>query len=199
MPYTTYGLLKGIRSHEIDSPSVATSLTTGRPNACNQCHLDETLEWSADHLQAWFDEPKPELDADQRSVAASLLWLLSGDAAQRALIAWSFGWEPARQASGTDWMAPYLAQLLEDPYPAVRFVAERSLRGIEGYEGIAYDFMGSDANRNSAHAEVLEIWSRDSSPEPRGPTMIDSDGRVYPELFVRLLSARNDRPVIVAE
>jgi hypothetical protein len=199
MPYTTYGLLKGIRSHEIDSPSVATSLTTGRPNACNQCHLDQTLEWSADHLQAWFDEPKPELDADQRSVAASLLWLLSGDAAQRALMAWSFGWEPARGASGTDWMAPYLAQLLEDPYPAVRFVAERSLRGIEGFEAVDYDFMGTDANMSAAHAEVLELWSRHTPPEPRGPTMIRSDGRVHPELFVRLLSARNDRPVIVAE
>jgi hypothetical protein len=199
MPYTTYGLLKGIRSHEIDSPSVATSLATGRPNACNQCHLDQTLEWSADHLQAWFDEPKPELDADQRSVAASLLWLLSGDAAQRALMAWSFGWEPARQASGTDWMSPYLGQLLEDPYPAVRFVAERSLRRIEGFEDIAYDFMEPDAERSAAHAEVLEIWSRLSSPEPRGPILIRADGRVHPELFARLLSARNDRPVVVAE
>jgi hypothetical protein len=47
MPYTTYGLLKTIRSHQISSPSVAASLQTGRPNACNLCHLDRTLAWTA--------------------------------------------------------------------------------------------------------------------------------------------------------
>src|SRR5262249_37039935 len=40
MPHTTYGLLKTIRSHQISSPSVQASLDTGRPNACNLCHLD---------------------------------------------------------------------------------------------------------------------------------------------------------------
>ena len=30
-----------------------------------------------------------------------LLWLLRGDAGQRALVAWSMGWQPAQQASGT--------------------------------------------------------------------------------------------------
>ena len=41
MPHTTYGLLKAIRSHTIDSPNVAVDLETGRPNACNLCHLDK--------------------------------------------------------------------------------------------------------------------------------------------------------------
>ena len=48
MPYTTYGLLKTLRSHQISSPSVATSVSTGRPNACNLCHLDKTLKWTAE-------------------------------------------------------------------------------------------------------------------------------------------------------
>ena len=41
MSHTAYGLLKAIRSHHISSPSVASSVQTGRPNACNQCHLDK--------------------------------------------------------------------------------------------------------------------------------------------------------------
>ena len=33
----------------------------------------------------------PELTDDEESIAASLLWLLKGDAGQRVLIAWAFG------------------------------------------------------------------------------------------------------------
>ena len=50
MPYTTYGLLKTIRSHTIGSPSVAETLNAGRPNACNLCHVDKTLRWTSDAL-----------------------------------------------------------------------------------------------------------------------------------------------------
>ena len=84
-------LLKAVRSHTIETPSVATSVRTGRPNACNQCHLNKTLEWTAGHLNDWFGQARPRLDADQRTIAASVLWALKGDAAQRALMAWSFG------------------------------------------------------------------------------------------------------------
>src|SRR5262249_3186741 len=64
MPYTSYGLLRGIRSHQIDRPSVATALKTGRPNACNLCHLDQTLKWTAQHLSEWYGHARPELAED---------------------------------------------------------------------------------------------------------------------------------------
>src|SRR5437899_7030654 len=83
MPYTTYGLLKTIRSHQISSPSVKATLDTGRPGACNLCHLDKTLAWTAEHLEQWYGTPKPQLGDEEQSVAASLLWLLKGDAGQR--------------------------------------------------------------------------------------------------------------------
>ena len=60
---------------------------------------------------------------DDRTVAASLVSLLKGDAGQRAIVAQAFGWPPAQRASGTNWMAPYLALLLNDPYDAVRYIA----------------------------------------------------------------------------
>src|SRR4029077_18990255 len=121
MPYTTYGLLKTIRSHQISSPSVKATLDTGRPNACNLCHLDKTLAWTAEYLERWYATPKPQLGDEEQSVAASLLWLLKGDAGQRAIVAQSLGWAPAQQASGTGWIAPYLALFLDDPYDAVRY------------------------------------------------------------------------------
>ena len=201
MPYTTYGLLKAIRSHQINSPTVSDSLRTGRPNACNQCHLDRTLDWAATHLEEWYQIPKPSLSADQRSVAASLLWLLSGDAGQRALMAWSLGWEPARQASGTGWMAPYLAQLLVDPYDAVRFLAHRSLRTLPSFQGFRYDFVASPSQRRAAKAQAGRIWSQKPIEERAvgASTLISSQGRLKEDVFRRLLRQRDDRPVNLAE
>ena len=57
MPFTTYGLLKAIRSHTITSPTVRSSLATGRPNACNLCHLDKSLGWTAQKLNGWYGQP----------------------------------------------------------------------------------------------------------------------------------------------
>ena len=66
MPHTTYGLLKGIRSHTISTPSVQESLQTGRPNACNACHLDKTLQWTAGHLESWYGIGPPTLTPPSR-------------------------------------------------------------------------------------------------------------------------------------
>ncbi len=51
MPHTLYGLLKAERRLEIDSPTVAAGVYAGRPNACNLCHLDQTLAWAAERLK----------------------------------------------------------------------------------------------------------------------------------------------------
>ena len=57
MPRTTFGLLRAIRSHQVSSPTVKESVEYGRPNACNLCHLDQTLARTAEKLEAccnWF-------------------------------------------------------------------------------------------------------------------------------------------------
>src|SRR5262249_13099386 len=120
MPSTPLGLLKAIRSHRVDSPSAARSLETGRPNACNLCHLDRTLAWTAERLTAWWQLPAVVVPDEERRVAAAVLWLARGDAGQRELVAWHMGWAPAQQASGVTWTVPFLARLLDDPYAAVR-------------------------------------------------------------------------------
>jgi hypothetical protein len=200
MPYTTYGLHKAIRSHQLDSPTVQASQQTGRPNACNQCHLDKSLGWTADTLQEWYKIPRPELDEDEQQVAASVLWLLSGDAGQRALMAWTMGWQPAREASGEDWLAPYLGQLLLDPYQAVRFIAARSLRRLEGYNDLAYDFENPRDQREAALERVRQRWSqRPASPDDRESVLVDASGQLDWDQFRRLLGERDDRRINLAE
>ena len=49
--------------------------------------------------------PPLELPPEHKSIAASLVWMLRGNAAQRVIVAWHFGWQPAQQASGSDWAA----------------------------------------------------------------------------------------------
>ena len=133
MPYTSYGLLKAIRSHTVGSPSAAETAEVGRPNACNLCHLDKTLAWTAERLDAWYGVPAPPLRDGDRTVAAGLRWMLAGDAGQRALTAWSMGWGPAQEASGTTWMVPHLGEALGDPYDAVRFIAAAHCAVLPGY------------------------------------------------------------------
>lgn len=201
MPYSTYGLLKAIRSHQISNPTVAESTDSGRPNACNQCHLDKTLNWAATYLEKWYQVPQPQLSSDEKSVAASLLWLLRGDAGQRALIAWSMGWESARQASGKEWMPPYLAQLLVDPYDAVRLLAYWSLRTLPSFRNFDYDFVAPEVQRLSARNNAIQIWNQRSQKDKAGSdsVLITRQGIIKETIFQRLLSERDDRPVNLAE
>jgi len=158
MPHTTYGLLKAIRSHTINSPSVKSSLETGRPNACNLCHLDKSLGWTAVKLGEWHRQPVPAMTAEQSNASAAATWLLKGDAGQRALIAWHLGWAPAQRISGVAWMPRLLAETLVDPYSTVRYITQRSLNTLPGFERFAYDYIGPDAHRAQAREQVIETW-----------------------------------------
>ena len=194
MPHTTYGLLKSIRSHQIDSPSLKSTLGTGRPNACNLCHLDRTLGWTGEQLSRWFGQPSAPLSEEQRTVAASLLWLLEGDAGQRALIAWSMGWESAQQASGVDWLAPYLAEGMQDPYSAVRFIAGRSLKSLgPEFQSIPYDFVGAEGDRATAARQVVSRWEKrgSSNGSPPRPALLISEGHLQRERVETLLRQRS--------
>jgi hypothetical protein len=205
MPYTTYGLLKTIRSHQISNPSVQASLETGRPNACNLCHLDKTLAWTAEYLNQWYGMAKPPLgavDSDEQSVAASLLWLLRGDAGQRAIVAQSLGWPAAQQASGTGWLVPYLALSLDDPYDAVRYITSRSLRTLPAFRDFAYDYVAPPPARAAMRVRAMEIWRRtrdDASWRGNTALLINRDGTFNAAVVNRLVRARDNRRVTYRE
>ncbi|HYL39168.1 MAG TPA: ammonia-forming cytochrome c nitrite reductase subunit c552 [Bryobacteraceae bacterium] len=197
MPYTSYGLLRALRSHQVSSPSVAASVSTGRPNACNQCHLDRTLAWTSEYLAKWYAIPKPELTAEQQTISAAILWLLRGDAGQRALMAWSAGWQPARQASGVDWMAPFVGQLLDDPYDAVRFIAARSLATLPGFENFNYNFLASPNVRAEAVSNVVSAWRGAHRADPQ--LLLGAGGAVDFDMLKALKTKRDDRRMFMRE
>lgn len=202
MPHTTYGILKAIRSHEIDHPTVAAEKETGRPNACNLCHVDQTLEWTATYLEAWYGQTPPELDDSDRSVPAIAKSLLAGDAGQRALAAWTLGWPPAQQASGRSWQAQMLARSLDDPYSAVRYIAHRSLLQFPGFENFAYDFVSPHHERNEAVKRAVTRWQTQEKTENTSRPDIDffdNAGQAAPLMMDALWSEQDQTPVRLRE
>src|SRR5262249_33705531 len=151
-------------SHYIDSPSVANNLETGRPNACNLCHLDQSLAWTAKQLRQWYGKPEPQLTLEQRSYAAGPLWALKGDAGLRALAAYAMGWRAAHPASARGWLPPFLAILLDDRYAAVRHIAHRSLKTLPGYENFKFDYIGSAQARAEGKQRAMSTWRRHWKP-----------------------------------
>ena len=201
MPYTSYGLMRAIRSHTISSPSVEETVKVGRPNACNLCHLDKTLSWTGNHLQDWYGSAAPNLNEQQRTIAASVLWLLKGDAGQRALAAWSYGWQPAQSASGTEWMVPYLGELLGDPYDVVRYISANSIKTLSGYEGFSYDFVGTRDERIAAAVKLLNQWRNTSASRARqDPQLLfGPDGQPDISAMRLLFDQRDQRPLFLRE
>jgi hypothetical protein len=174
-------------------------LRTGRPNACNLCHLDKSLDWTAQNLFAWYKIPPEDLSLEDKSVAASILWALKGDAGQRALIAWHMGWTPAREISGDSWLAPFLATLLKDPYAAVRYLAGRSLKRLPGYDTFSYDYIATaDAVRHASEL-AFDLWTKTAKPIANASLLLENDGSLSRGAVEALLRSRNNRVLDLQE
>ncbi len=211
MPHTSYALMKAIRAHRIDSPRITEDTTSTRPNACNLCHLDQTLPWTQRWLHEWYGQPIESLPTESSTTAASLHWLLKGNAVQRAVTAWHFGWEPALQVSGRDWPTVLLTQVLDDPYAVVRAVADRSLRTLLGEKSLDYDFVAPAEQRQKASTTLFDQMSRrfasgkQDAAKPHRSTeqwrslLLNHDGQLLQDELRTLIRNRDDRDLELPE
>ena len=206
MPRTTYALFKSIRSHRITRPDVDRG--AGAPlNACNACHQDRSLQWTARSLQAWADSadvpagntapPETSGEAAWSSVAVAAL---RGDAAARVIAVAALGDARARAVSGRGWQAQVLAEALDDPYAAVRFVAARSLRALPGFEDLAFDFVAERDARVRQQALARERARAGAVPASGAPPLpMDERGVISPDVLATLMQQRDLRPIRIAE
>ncbi len=204
MPHTTYALFNGIRSHEVKSPRLEGSAEHGVPNACNLCHMDKTLAWTQEHLTSRYGYEPLSLSGEQEKIAAGVLWMIKGHAAQRVIAAWHMGWEPAQEVSGVDWIAPLLLPLLNDPYPVVRYVASRSLDSVWPEKGVTttlpYDFMAPAGERDAVYRSHREFLGENMPVlEPNPAILVGKDGNTQQAALERMLKERNDRSVTIKE
>ena len=129
-----------------------------------------------------------------------MLWLLRGDAGQRALVAWSMGWPPAQQASGTGWMAPSLSVLMNDPYEAYASSPTARCDRCPG-SALRLRVHGATIERSAGVMRVMEVWRRSGSlaQAPNAPALLlEPDGSMKADV-TRLLRQRDHRRIDLPE
>jgi hypothetical protein len=155
MPQIVFGIMSAHRTHEITIPRPDETVRFDKPNACNQCHYDWSVNRAiAETQRLWpgksivnqpgdgrFDEPE-----GRRA-------LFSGSAVLRALSAAALS--PANDAT-----APFLLEAMEDTYPIVRYFAANAL-AAHWPDQPKPDYLATPAVRNA----TLSSWRRLFPPD----------------------------------
>jgi predicted CXXCH cytochrome family protein len=190
MPRVAYALYRAQRSHRIDSPRAPSPAhgRYGRPPACNLCHVDRSLAWTGAELsRGWGVEAAP-VDDDDVGLAVRLA--LSGDAASRVVLADNLASAGVPQGRRR-LVAAALAELVGDPYAAVRFVAVRGLEELGVVPPRALDFLVAPASRELERERAWRFV--EALPAVEGEPALD-----YARA-IELTGERDDRDVVIAE
>ena len=87
MPRLNEGMQDLVRTHTIFSPTNREMIHANQPNACNQCHTEEPIDWTLKYLGEWyeafFDAKTVEASYPEREQPAALGWLRSQHEAVR--------------------------------------------------------------------------------------------------------------------
>ncbi len=140
MPKMDLDLRMTVRDHTIGSPLPELTRDFQVPNACNQCHSDQPVDWAIEHVEAWYgDRPTfqamrervrsraavlSEAFAGRPPIAALTGWL---DDASRTLIERASAAELLAHAAPASAARDGLRRHLEDPHPLVRYAVVRAL------------------------------------------------------------------------
>jgi hypothetical protein len=202
MPYQVYSLLTTHRSHRIEGLRIKDSVGTGKPHACNLCHLDKSLGWTQDWLGKWYQRAPEQLPEEEHKFSSALLHLFQSDARSRVVVAGAFSSPAAQAASGTDWEGEILARVLEvERYPAVRYLAHRGLRSLYSEDLGPYDYLAAGKERSDQlsgmKSRLAVLTARRPGTYPYLP--LTAGGKLDDTVVKLLLQKRNDPDVFVHE
>lgn len=171
MPRIVYGVMAIHRSHRIEVPEPAANTMAGRPNACNQCHLDRSPQWAANQRrQLWGGIKEQTVQRDDQApvqLPDGIASVYAGDPVQRALAAEAVGYAAERGWLRVSHWAPHLITAMTDNYPAIRRFARNSFIQINRYQWrdsdldrnlAGFDFIASKTQRNQSLAALLQRW-----------------------------------------
>jgi predicted CXXCH cytochrome family protein len=204
MPHLVYSLLTTHRSHRIENPSIQATVETGKPHACNLCHLDKSLGWTQEQLARGWPRQRdhaPDLPPEERSLSSALLMLTQRDARSRAMVAGAFSNPAAQRAAGTDWFGPFLTRLLENErYPVVRYLSHRALRSVHGEATAApYDYLALPAERAAQLRTVRARFDATPIRRPLPHLPLTAQGLPDDAALRRLLDKRHDPDLTINE
>jgi tetratricopeptide (TPR) repeat protein len=149
MPAKNYMVVDPRRDHKFFVPRPDLSIKLGSPNACIQCHKEQTNEWAVTAMNKWYPPPesggsqKPHygevISAGQRGTveAMPLLTALANDQTQAAIV----------RATALELLSGYanvngadIFPLLEDKSPLVRAMAVHGLAELAPNEKLVVLF-----------------------------------------------------------
>jgi hypothetical protein len=153
MPRVVYGIMSFHPTHEITVPDPHLTATQAVPNACNQCHLDKSVNWAISASKQWwpgrFSNAKLGVD-NQFNFPEGPRALFAGDALTRALAAEAMGGGGPMKLDA-NWANPFLIEAFADNYPIVRFFAAH---GLNHRQLAKPDYLGAPAARQSE----FDLW-----------------------------------------
>lgn len=125
MPEVVYGVMDFHRSHQISNPQPAMTAAKSVPNACNQCHVEKSVNWAIEKTKHnWFGYKDSQIVADEQfNQPEGIRNLFAGDSLTRALAAYSIG-----KHGDLNFFAPFLIESFEkENYPIVRYFTANGL------------------------------------------------------------------------
>ncbi len=186
MPRVVYGIMSVHPTHEITVPDPMLTISQGVPNACNQCHLDKSVNWSITQARRLWTArfASAQTSSDTRfDLPEGPRALFAEDALCRALVAEALG--AFESGTNRQWAKPYLIEAFEDNYPIVRFFAANGL-AHSGTQGPRLDYLADASSRQTA----LEQWRNQLPAAPQESAAV---------MAARLRSQRHEVDLEVGE
>jgi len=104
MPRINEGLQDMVRTHRIFNPTEKSMIEANQPNACNLCHLDQSIDWTIGKLREWYGEEHVyaedalSLNYPDREGPVGRGWLTSGHSPTRLAAAAAYARRRDREA-----------------------------------------------------------------------------------------------------
>ncbi len=167
MPKITESLQDVVRTHTIFNPTDPRMIEANQPNACNLCHLKETIDWTLGHLQRWYpakgsaySEQKLAANYPHRQGPVGLGWLHSPHEGTRLVAADTLARAKAR------WALPELIAMLDDPYLSNRRFTQVRLAEMLGLDlrKFGYRFYQTPKEREEPIRKIRAELLRPATP-----------------------------------
>ncbi|NIW24817.1 MAG: tetratricopeptide repeat protein [Gammaproteobacteria bacterium] len=133
----TYMVVDPRRDHSFRIPRPDLSTRLQSPNACNDCHGDESADWAAEHVAAWFPDGRQNEFHYGEALHAGRAWTeerapllrrVVEDTEQPAIVRATAVGLLAEQMSGTD--VELIDRAVDSPEPLVQLAALDALQSI---------------------------------------------------------------------
>jgi predicted CXXCH cytochrome family protein len=168
MPKLNEGLQDVVRTHMIFSPTNPAMIESNEPNACNQCHVKEPIDWTLKHLKDWYraaySPPRIANAYPRRDVPATIGWLRSRRESVRLIAA------ECLTDANAEWALPDLIESLDDSYLLNRQFARQGIERMLDIElaDYGYRFYMTPEERRLPLARIREAMVATSDPSDDG-------------------------------